>query len=211
MNAEAGMGMSLDDMIKQNRKANKKKSPAASKTKAKTAAKAGKKKKAKGTSGGATAMTGVKTVTIKKKVTKNKQGKIISSKAQIVGKSKSGNKAANKVDYGMKLFVSNLDFGVTNKDLRELFGECGPLKSFNIHFKEGGKSQGTADVIFKHRADALKAIRQYNGRTLDGRVMDIQGLDITPPAPQVMQRLGGAKTNPKKRGGRKAKNAMDTN
>ena len=37
MNAEAGMGMSLDDMIKQNRKANKKKSPAASKTKAKTA------------------------------------------------------------------------------------------------------------------------------------------------------------------------------
>ena len=31
-------------------------------------------------------MTGVKTVTIKKKVTKNKQGKIISSKAQIVGK-----------------------------------------------------------------------------------------------------------------------------
>lgn len=37
------------------------------------------------------------------------------------------------------------------------------------------------------------------------------GLDITPPAPQVMQRLGGAKTNPKKRGGRKAKNAMDTN
>ena len=164
---------------------------------------------------------------------------------QSPSKSKSGNKAANKVDYGMKLFVSNLDFGVTNKDLRELFGECGPLKSFNIHFKEGGKSQGTADVIFKHRADALKAIRQYNGRTLDGRVMDIQGmricqgrhstrssqprdqaadlqsflslspslvgLDITPPAPQVMQRLGGAKTNPKKRGGRKAKNAMDTN
>ena len=39
MNAEAGMGMSLDDMIKQNRKANKKKPPAASKTKAKTAAK----------------------------------------------------------------------------------------------------------------------------------------------------------------------------
>ena len=29
MNAEAGMGMSLDDMIKQNRKANKKKSPTA--------------------------------------------------------------------------------------------------------------------------------------------------------------------------------------
>ena len=175
MDAEKKLGMSLDDMIKASKKANKpKKKPA---TAAKVGAKGKGKKKAaakKGGGGGESA----KLVTIKKKITK-KGGKVVSTTSQIVKGKKAKTQAAKaQPPAPMKLFVSNLDYGVTNKDLKELFGECGPLKSFNIHFNANGRSQGTADVVFRDRADALRAKKMYNGRTLDGRMMEIQALNI---------------------------------
>eukprot|EP00049_Salpingoeca_infusionum_P018011 m.355366 g.355366 ORF g.355366 m.355366 type:complete len:235 (+) comp17236_c0_seq1:85-789(+) len=88
-----------------------------------------------------------------------------------------------------KLLVENLDYGVSQDDLQELFGGFGELKYCRLHFDNAGRSLGTGEVLYRDPNCAATAMREYNGVDLDGRPMRISVVqDRRAPPPQRMQR-----------------------
>lgn len=100
------------------------------------------------------------------------------------------------INTGVKVHVDNLDFGVTEKDMRELFGEFGGLKTVQMHFNAQGKSQGVCDIHFKNKQDGLRAVKKYNNVPLDGRRMKIDVIgqpNAGGAAPVVKSKVQAAK------------------
>ena len=70
----------------------------------------------------------------------------------------------------MNIYVGNLSYSVTEDQLRELFGAHGGVTSVSlIKDKYSGQSKGFGFVEMEKQAEAEEAIKQLNGRALDGR------------------------------------------
>ncbi|XVF68721.1 hypothetical protein PTKIN_Ptkin11bG0024300 [Pterospermum kingtungense] len=110
---------------------------------------------------------------------------------------------ASAIETGTKVYISNLDYGVSNDDIKELFSEVGDLKRYSIHYDKSGRSKGTAEVIFSRRTDAMAAFKRYNNVQLDGKLMKIEivGTNIaTAAAPSAANGTFGS-SNGAPRGG----------
>ena len=75
---------------------------------------------------------------------------------------------------GRKLYVGNLGFDVTNKDLEELFAQAGGCESAAvITDRATGQSRGFGFVEMASNADAQKAIQQFDGQEFKGRALKV--------------------------------------
>ncbi|KAJ2496478.1 hypothetical protein GGH96_005803 [Coemansia sp. RSA 1972] len=73
-----------------------------------------------------------------------------------------------------KILINNLDYGVTEADLRELFQQVGALSKVALNFNRRGTSNGSGMVVFKNPAHAQSAFNRYNNVELDHRKMLIE-------------------------------------
>ncbi|KAG0551684.1 hypothetical protein BDA96_01G444300 [Sorghum bicolor] len=92
-----------------------------------------------------------------------------------------GGGRVSALETGTKLYISNLDFGVSNEDIKELFSELGDLKRYSINYDRSGRSKGTAEVVFARRSDAVAAVKKYNNVQLDGKPMKIEIVGTNTP------------------------------
>jgi THO complex subunit 4 len=90
-----------------------------------------------------------------------------------------------------RIAVSNLNETVSQEDIKELFGDVGPLVNAKLHKDSSGRSLGRAEVVFVRMADALEAIKRYNGIPLDEMPLRItlatdrstSAVESVPPTP----------------------------
>lgn len=107
--------------------------------------------------------------------------------AEVPGVAITGNVIRNK------LFVSNLDENVTDKDIKELFLVCGNIKDSGVHYDKTGRSLGTAHVVFERAIDAQTAYTKYNSVALDGKKINIELVETEVPPGTFAQLSSGIK------------------
>jgi RNA recognition motif-containing protein len=75
---------------------------------------------------------------------------------------------------GKKLYVGNLGFDVTDKELEALFAQAGVCESVAIITdKFSGQSRGFGFVEMSSNAEAQQAIQKFDGQELKGRALKV--------------------------------------
>src|SRR5262245_7842720 len=114
---------------------------------------------------------------------------------------------------GIRLYVGNLPFNVTEDELREHFSTIGPLSYLSIPIDRAtGKRRGIAFLEFKDRAQADEAIRRFNNQSFQGRsitVSEARARDesqraAAPPRPSISRPTSPAGPEPADPPGHKA-------
>jgi len=73
-----------------------------------------------------------------------------------------------------KLYVGNLSFQTSGGDLEQLFVGLGTVESVNVVTdRDTGRSRGFAFVEMASQAEAEEAIKQLNGKEVDGRSLTV--------------------------------------
>jgi RNA recognition motif-containing protein len=82
-----------------------------------------------------------------------------------------------------KLFVGNLEWGVSDDDLKNTFAEFGDIEeAIVVKDKFSGRSKGFGFVTFAKDEDAEKAMKEMEGKELNGRVLSVN--EARPPKPR---------------------------
>ena len=80
-----------------------------------------------------------------------------------------------------RLYVGNLSFNTTGDTIRELFGQHGAVTDVHVVMdRDTGRPRGFAFVTMGSQADAEKAIRETNGRMVDGRALRVNEAEDRP-------------------------------
>ena len=97
---------------------------------------------------------------------------------------------------GTKLFVGNLSYGTTSQDLETHFRQIGETTSAQvITDRESGRSRGFGFVEMASNDDAQRAIRELDGKELQGRTINVS------EARECAPREGGGGGGGRGRGG----------
>ena len=75
---------------------------------------------------------------------------------------------------GMRLYVGNLAYSVTNQTLEQLFSEFGQVKDATVvQDRDTGRSKGFGFVEMNDNSQAQAAIQALNLKEVDGRCLTV--------------------------------------
>jgi len=75
---------------------------------------------------------------------------------------------------GKKLYVGNLNYGMRDSELQELFAASGSVLSAQVIMdRETGRSKGFGFVEMETDEEAAAAISAFNGKDIEGRALTV--------------------------------------